>query len=252
MISPQHNADLPCVSTRSVEYLRYLILKGADVNMQDFHGNTALCLAAMRGWLEGVRALIETPMLERSSKITVIMLAGSKWGIVNAIAEEIVDFLMIPADPLIDSNKPVTLVYPDPCIKFTAGHAVAFGEEDESDEEEAVNEQEGKAKVPSMMALEKEQVNTSGPDECDSKSRDLLEEYDKRESKENTECLSRNKKNRRVFLRRDAPEYNETEEKFWTLEINKHWDEACEDGTPLEIARKYNHIDIVEYLSRFK
>jgi len=76
-----------------------------------------LCIAAERGWLEGVRALIETPtprkLLERSTKVLEIMRSGSKLGINKVLAEEIVDFLIrTSADTSIDSNKPFTLTYP--------------------------------------------------------------------------------------------------------------------------------------------
>jgi len=113
--------DAPCVSARSVDYLRFLILKGVDVDVQDFDGKTALCLAAERGWLEGVRALIETPMPSKvsliSRKVAMIIQAGLKWGLVSVVAQEIVDFLVrVSADPTIDSNKPFKLVYLNPCL----------------------------------------------------------------------------------------------------------------------------------------
>jgi ankyrin repeat protein len=73
---------VPCVSPRSVEYLKFLIFNGIDVDLQDFEGKTALCLAAHFGWLAGVQTLIETPMprkrKERSSKVLAFMLYGSK------------------------------------------------------------------------------------------------------------------------------------------------------------------------------
>jgi len=116
--------DAPCVSTRSVDYLRFLISSGIDVDARDFDGKTALCFAAERGWLEGVRALIKTPMPSkvslRSRKVALIKQSGLRSGIVDTVAQEIVDFLVrVSADPTIDSNKPFKLTYLNPCLYFS-------------------------------------------------------------------------------------------------------------------------------------
>jgi len=242
-ISMVYSRDVPCVSTRSVEYLRFLIFKGIDVDMQDFDGKTALYFAAERGWLEGVRVLIETPMprklIERSSKVSAITRAGSKWGIVKVIAEQIVDFLIrISADPLIDSNKPFTLVCPNHCLEFTPKNH-SYNVEDESDEEEEVNEHEGKVKAQSMMALEKSKVDACNIGNGDSKSTDLVEECQNKQGSVSSKCSS------------SGSEDEDEEKDFKTWKCNRDWDETCDDGTPLGVARKLNHTDIVEYLSRF-
>lgn len=106
-----YHEDVPCASTRSVDYVRFLIHNDADVDAQDYDGKTPLCLAAERGWFEAVRTLIETPLpkklLERSKKISLILKFGSKWGIVESLAGEIVGFLVrVFADPSIDAKKP--------------------------------------------------------------------------------------------------------------------------------------------------
>ncbi len=44
---------------RDIVWLRYLVAKGADVNMRDDKGVTALQLATSLGWVEGVDFLVE-------------------------------------------------------------------------------------------------------------------------------------------------------------------------------------------------
>jgi len=64
---------IPCKSNRSVEYIRFLISKDADIDAQDIDGKTPLCLAAERGWLEGVRTLIETPSPKKTSDFNILI-----------------------------------------------------------------------------------------------------------------------------------------------------------------------------------
>jgi len=46
---------------RSVDYIKFLISKGANIDVQDDEGKTPLCLAVESDWFDGVRVLMETP-----------------------------------------------------------------------------------------------------------------------------------------------------------------------------------------------
>lgn len=256
--------DTPCWSTRSVNYLRFLILNGLDVDVQDFDGKTALCLAAERGWLGGVRALIETPMPSkvslRSTTIAVIMQAGSKWGLVNVVAQVIVDFLIrVSADPTIDSNKPFRLVYLKPCLEFSERNRF-LNAEDESDEEEEEKELAVPEKIKSMIALEEENAKNASIDHLNSNSGDIVQEL--QDELAITKEFAKNdnasqEQNNDVLLvisvsshSSSSSSLNEVGQEFITRKFNHDWDETFDDGTPLGIARANNHVDIIEYLIR--
>jgi len=93
-----------------VEYVKFLIFNDADVDALDYDGKTALCIAAERGWFKGVQALMETPvpkkLHQRNVTSSLILKAGSKFGIVKVIAEEIAQFVIrVSADPTVNSKK---------------------------------------------------------------------------------------------------------------------------------------------------
>jgi len=105
-----YHEDHPCSSYRSVEYVKFLISNDADVDALDHDKKTALCIAAERGWFKGVQALMETPvpkkLVQRNITSSLILKAGSKFGIVKVIAEEIAGFLIrVTADPTVNSKK---------------------------------------------------------------------------------------------------------------------------------------------------
>ena len=258
-ISMVWEKETPCVSVRSVDYLRFLISSGIDVDARDFDGKTALCFAAERGWLEGVRALIETPMPSkvslRSRKVALIKQAGLRKGIVDVVAQEIVDFLVrVSADPTIDSNKPFKLTYLNPCLYFSKSKH-AYHVEDESDEEEEEKKPDVKVKIKSMITVEKENLEHSPIDHVNSNSGKMVHElHDEPVVKEKLEgivnCSQEINNHQALDSSSHSSSSSSVRQEFITRKFNRNWDETSEDGTPLGIARAHNHINIIEYLTR--
>jgi len=203
-----HRGIKSCKSDRSEDYIRFLISMDADVDAQDINGKTPLCLAAECGWLEGVRALIETPSPRKDTdfnqQISMITKAASKWGIFTNMATEIAKFIVqISADPMIDSNKPFSIISLNPRLYTN------YWKE---------HNQKRKTKV-TLKGLGHHRKHNGGA---------LSNVCKKRASVANDTALK----------------------KFTKKKFNDDWNETHEDGTALGLARKNNHLEIVDYLSR--
>jgi len=131
--------------------------------------------------------------------------AASKWGIFTNMAREIAEFIVrISADPMIDSNKPFSLISLNPRLYTNHWNQ---------------REQKRTAKVTPRKKLGYHWKQNRGA---------LFNQCKKRATLANDAVL----------------------EKFTKEKFNDDWNHTYEDGTALGIARKNNHLKIVEYLSR--
>jgi len=137
------------------------------------------------------------------------------------MAREIAEFIVrISADPMIDSNKPFSFIRLNPRLYTKYWKK---------------GKQKRKAKVTLKKRLCHNRKQNQGA---------LFNQCEKRASLANDFALKKFTEKKLKKFTKKKPK------KFTKFKFNDDWNQTHEDGTALGIARKNNHLEIVEYLSR--